>query len=80
MSEFQTKFEMSRMEPTVGLEPTTYSLPACRTWSHPSDSNRRPTVYKTVALPTELGWPASRAGKTVALPTELSWLVINLLI
>lgn len=25
--------------------------------SHPSGSNRRPTVYKTVALPTELGWP-----------------------
>ena len=25
--------------------------------SHPSGSNRRPTVYKTVALPAELGWP-----------------------
>jgi hypothetical protein len=24
--------------------------------SHPSGSNRRPTVYKTVALPAELGW------------------------
>ena len=26
-------------------------------WSHPPGSNRRPTVYETVALPTELGWP-----------------------
>lgn len=24
--------------------------------SHPPDSNRRPTIYETVALPTELGW------------------------
>ena len=25
-------------------------------WSHPADSNRRPTDYESVALPTELGW------------------------
>lgn len=25
-------------------------------WSHPSDSNRRPTHYECVALPAELGW------------------------
>jgi hypothetical protein len=25
-------------------------------WSHPPDSNRRPTDYESVALPTELGW------------------------
>ena len=24
--------------------------------SHPSESNRRPTDYESVALPTELGW------------------------
>jgi hypothetical protein len=24
--------------------------------SHPSESNRRPTHYECVALPTELGW------------------------
>ena len=29
-----------------------------RKWSHPSDLNRRPTVYETVALPAELGWQA----------------------
>ena len=29
-----------------------------------SDSNRRPTVYKTVALPTELNWP-KRDGNTI---------------
>lgn len=28
-----------------------------RTWSHPPESNRRPTDYESVALPTELGWP-----------------------
>lgn len=26
-------------------------------WSHPPGSNRRPAVYETAALPTELGWP-----------------------
>jgi hypothetical protein len=26
-------------------------------WSHPPGLNRRPTVYETVALPAELGWP-----------------------
>ena len=25
-------------------------------WSHESDSNRRPAVYETAALPTELSW------------------------
>src|SRR5438552_4742181 len=25
--------------------------------SHPPESNRRPTDYESVALPTELGWP-----------------------
>jgi len=27
-----------------------------KTWSHPPESNRRPTDYESVALPTELGW------------------------
>ena len=27
-------------------------------WSHPPGSNRRPAVYETAALPTELGWPS----------------------
>src|SRR4029453_10128346 len=25
-------------------------------WSHPPESNRRPTDYESVALPSELGW------------------------
>ncbi len=25
-------------------------------WSHPPESNWRPTDYESVALPTELGW------------------------
>ena len=25
-------------------------------WSHESDLNRRPAVYETAALPTELSW------------------------
>ena len=29
-------------------------------WSHPPESNRRPTDYESVALPTELGWPEVR--------------------
>ena len=31
--------------------------------SHPGDSNPRPELYESSALPTELGW---RAGRTVA--------------
>jgi hypothetical protein len=27
-----------------------------RTWSHPSESNRQPSDYKSDALPVELGW------------------------
>jgi hypothetical protein len=27
-----------------------------KNWSHPPESNRRPTDYESVALPTELGW------------------------
>ena len=30
--------------------------------SHPPESNRRPTDYESVALPTELGWPMDRGG------------------
>ena len=26
-------------------------------WSHPPESNRRPSDYESDALPTELGWP-----------------------
>src|SRR5215813_5242785 len=29
------------------------------TQSHPPESNRRPTDYESVALPTELGWRAA---------------------
>src|SRR5271156_3624808 len=29
-------------------------------WSHPSDSNRRPADYESAALPTELGWLSHR--------------------
>ena len=31
-------------------------------WSHPSESNRRPTDYESVALPTELGWQVGCPG------------------
>ena len=31
-----------------------------KNWSHPPDSNRRPTDYESVALPTELGWLTTR--------------------
>src|SRR5262249_37630510 len=32
-------------------------------WSHPPESNRRPTDYESVALPTELGWHRRRVGR-----------------
>ncbi len=46
----------------MNLDTTTYILEELKPflkvlkWSHLADSNRRPTVYKTVALPTELRW------------------------
>src|SRR5213080_3913725 len=39
---------ISNYPPTI--PPTILSL-SCQNWSQLSDSNRRPTVYKTVALP-----------------------------
>ena len=36
-------------------------------WSHESDSNRRPAVYETAALPTELSW---RAGDSAGPPSN----------
>ena len=51
----------------VGIEPTTYGLPARQ--SRLSDSNRRPLLYESIALPTELRrLRLRRAGKTIALP------------
>lgn len=32
------------------------SEPEVSKWSHGSDSNRRPAVYETAALPAELPW------------------------
>ena len=40
------------------LDPRAYRRAAGygKYWSHPPESNRRPTDYESVALPTELGW------------------------
>src|SRR3954471_6801552 len=35
----------------------TFRIPASGGWSQQSDLNRRPTLYESVALPTELCWP-----------------------
>ena len=43
-----------------------------RLWSHRSDLNRRPSIYETLALPTELRWPDPLVTKQL-LPTELCW-------
>ena len=32
------------------------AISGCFDWSRPSDLNRRPTDYESVALPAELGW------------------------
>jgi hypothetical protein len=34
--------------------------------SHPPESNRRPTDYESVALPTELGWRTNEVGYLAA--------------
>ncbi len=46
----------ARRVPTPGhtRKPSCYSLRISKNWSRWSGSNRRPTVYETVALPTEL--------------------------
>lgn len=51
-------FEPPKAEPDDLQSPVfdRFTIPACFFWSHLSDSNRRPTVYKTVALPAELRW------------------------
>ena len=38
--------------------------------SHPPESNRRPTDYESVALPTELGWHRRRDSLTPRAPAE----------
>ena len=40
--------------------------------SHPPESNRRPTDYESVALPTELGWPTPDDRRTRRPPTTAS--------
>ena len=56
---------IQNLEPTVGIEPTTLlritpsRIRSCSThenWSQRSESNRRPAVYETAALPAELRW------------------------
>ena len=44
--------------PTIDKEPKEeLEIPVLRNyWSHLSDSNGRPTDYKSVALPAELKW------------------------
>src|SRR2546427_4178622 len=43
--------------PHIGMSTGTFFIPE----SHPPESNRRPTDYESVALPTELGWPGWRS-------------------
>ncbi len=45
------KFELLEQMIYIGQWLSTW-----KDWSHPPDSNRRPTDYESVALPTELGW------------------------
>ena len=43
----------------VYFEPLMFIMKQYINWSHHTDSNRRPEVYKTPALPTELWWQTS---------------------
>ena len=45
------------------------SEPEVLKWSHGSDSNRRPAVYETAALPAELPW---RTGQFLTALTQHS--------
>jgi hypothetical protein len=45
----------TRVEPMGGFEPPTFALaPTKPLWSRLPDSNRRPLLYESIALPTEL--------------------------
>ena len=56
--------EVDDQAPNLGLDPSEFNLrfgrvalgipPGAVSWCRQSDSNRRPTAYKAVALPTEL--------------------------
>jgi hypothetical protein len=46
---------------TATSPPSTTNTRGSRKWSQRSDSNRRPAVYETAALPTELRWLVLRA-------------------
>ena len=46
---------------TMDQTPWPWGLETQSEWSHESDSNRRPAVYETAALPTELSWPGPDA-------------------
>ncbi len=53
LNKYQVLGRMYKVFPYI-IHTTLYIIPLLL--SHLSDSNRRPTVYKTVALPTELRW------------------------
>lgn len=48
---------LSQPARNVALDLPEPTSPARIAWSHESDSNRRPAVYETAALPAELSWP-----------------------
>ncbi len=64
----------SRNKPvTKNLNRKTPFFSRGKTWglevSQPSESNRRPTIYETVALPAELGWRFNSAMRKFDNPT-----------
>lgn len=48
------------MLPKMGAAPSLLNafafVSSTEPWSHPSESNRQPSDYKSDALPVELGW------------------------
>ncbi len=71
------RFELPRGYPHYALNVARLPVPPHRPGvpaiarSRPADSNRRPAVYETAALPTELGRHVlSRSGRSIAGPRE----------
>jgi len=54
--QFGVETKWKHFEPKVAPEEKAALQVIEKNWSHPPESNRRPTDYESVALPTELGW------------------------
>ena len=59
MDHFATTLEQKESAPMRAWERVCYGL---NYWSQRTDSNRRPVLYESTALPAELRWPGAEDG------------------